>query len=293
MLSFTVLNSLAFILIGILSGSLGALLGIGGGVINVPFMLQFGLSPEVARSAGLILSSLTGISAFISHRRRGNVESSELLPFMIFAIIGVVIGVSFQFIFRIAFPAYNYARLFKIIFLFVLVVALLRMLGQYYRKIFHGKIVGIRQNDSNHNNHERESDENTVKKENSFWFKAFIAVPGGFLAGVLGIGGGVYYGPILKTVAHYPIKRAIPLSSGLIAVSVPVGAVIAHIIYIIQGNIHQLEVSLLAALFIGTGTLFGVYFGAVAFKRIKSGFLSIIYIALISYNIIKLIIGII
>ena len=261
--------------IGVLSGTLGALLGIGGGVINVPFILQLGAVPDIARTAGLLLSSVTGIASFISHRKAGNLKKGRLVQLLPWAIIGVIIGVSFQFIFKLLFPAVNYAVIFKSLFVVILVFALVRMIN---------KMISDRKKQTS-------SDAKDLETMN--WpFRALIAAPGGFLAGILGIGGGVYYGPILKTVAKLPIKEAIPLSSGLIAVSVPIGAVLAETIFILSGNIAYCVESLLIAAFVTIGTLFGVVLGIYYFKKISSLLLNIIYILLLVYNTVKLLIGI-
>jgi len=259
----------------VLSGTLGALLGIGGGVINVPFILQLGATPDIARTAGLLLSSVTGIASFISHRKAGNLKKGRLNQLLPLAILGVLIGVSFQLVFRVVFPKVNYSVIFKSLFVAILVFALVRMIN---------KMITDRK---------ERMDNNTGNLEtSSLSFKTLIAVPGGFLAGVLGIGGGVYYGPILKTVAKLPIKEAIPLSSGLIAVSVPTGAILAETIFIVSGNIAYCIESLLIAAFVTIGTLFGVLLGIHYFKKISSFLLNIIYILLLIYNTVKLLMGI-
>lgn len=273
--SFNLIFLSKLIGIGVLSGTLGALLGIGGGVINVPFILQLGAVPDIARAAGLLLSSVTGIASFISHRKAGNLEGGKLKKLFPWAIIGVIIGVSFQLIFRLLFPAVNYAVIFKTLFVAILIFALIRMI----KKMIIDRKEKVVANSKN-------------IETSSLPFRAFIAVPGGFLAGILGIGGGVYYGPILKTVAKLPIKEAIPLSSGLIAVSVPTGALLAEAIFILSGNVAYCIESLLIAVFVTIGTLFGVLIGVHYFKKISSLLLNIIYILLLVYNTLKLLIGI-
>ncbi len=264
--------------IGIISGALGSLLGIGGGVINVPFILQLGALPSVARSAGLILSSITGISSFLTHKKKGTITFAELVPFIPWALIGVLLGVSFQFIFKHVFPEVNYAIIFKGIFLVVLLVVLYKMIAQ---KLFSKKAT---REDS------EECLENPHRDKN--WFRALISAPGGFLAGLLGIGGGIYYGPMLKTVVKYPIKKAIPLSSGLIAISVPTGAILSNGILLLTKNYHLFFQSIIISAFIGMGTIIGVYLGVFIFKRLKPGILTAVYIFLIIFNAVKIFISI-
>jgi len=273
--SFNPVFLFKLVFIGILSGTFGSLLGIGGGFINVPFILQLGAVPDIARTTGLLLSSVTGIASFLSHRKAGNIEKGKLNKLLPWAILGVILGVSFQIIFKILFPDVNYTLIFKLLFVAILVFALFRML----KHILSAKRVS-------------EIEEQKSIKNLKWPFRALLTVPGGFLAGILGIGGGVYYGPVLKTIVKLPIKKAIPLSSGLIAVSVPAGAILAEIIYIATGNISYLTESLLIASFVTLGTLFGVVLGTLYFKRISSLFLNIIYILLLVYNTVKLLTGI-
>ncbi len=273
--SFNPVFLLKLVAIGIMSGTLGSLLGVGGGVINVPFILQLGAVPDIARTAGLLLSSVTGIASFLSHRKAGNIEKGKLNRLLPWAISGVMLGVSFQIVFKMLFPGINYTLIFKLLFVAILVFALFRML----KSVLSVKAVS-------------EIEEQKSIKDLKWPSRALITVPGGFLAGILGIGGGVYYGPVLKTVVKLPIKEAIPFSSGLIAVSVPVGAILAEIIYIAAGNISYFIESLLIAAFVTLGTLFGVVLGTIYFKRISSLFLNIIYILLLVYNTVKLLTGI-
>ncbi len=263
--------------IGLLSGALGSLLGIGGGIINVPFILQLGALPSVARSAGLILSSITGISSFVTHKRSKTISFKELVPFIPWALIGVFIGVGFQFFFKLLFPSVNYSVVFKSIFLVVLLISLYKMLKQ---RVF------------DHRKHPEQGREEQKEKINpkieKCYFKALISIPGGFLAGLLGIGGGIYYGPILKTVVKYPIKKAIPISSGLIAISVPTGAILSNAIFLLTHRYNLFYQSLIISAFIGVGTLVGVYLGVLVFKKLKSSVLNFIYILLILFNSVKL-----
>ncbi len=280
--------------IGILSGALGSLLGIGGGVINVPFILQLGALPSVARSAGLILSSITGISSFVTHKKSGTISFKELIPFIPWALIGVFIGVGFQFLFKLVFPSANYSVVFKSIFLVILIISLYKMLKQKFfthKKNLEDTTSALSETPDNPND-DIETEEKINPNIKKTYFKALVSIPGGFLAGLLGIGGGVYYGPILKTVVKYPIKKAIPISSGLIAISVPTGALLSNVIFLVTHKYNLFYQSLTISALIGLGTLVGVYLGVIVFRKLKSSVLNIIYILLILFNSVKLFISI-
>eukprot|EP00171_Calliarthron_tuberculosum_P001258 IDg1258t1 len=87
------LRNAILVAIGLLSGFLSGLLGIGGGTINVPALVIFaGFTQKVAQGSALLAMLLPSVLASISHRKLGQVRM-ELLPGLVFgAIIGSSLG---------------------------------------------------------------------------------------------------------------------------------------------------------------------------------------------------------
>ena len=69
------LNGIALVLVGVATGILAGLIGVGGGVIVVPIlMLAFGTSDLVAKGTSLLMMIPTAISGTIGNLRNRNVD---------------------------------------------------------------------------------------------------------------------------------------------------------------------------------------------------------------------------
>lgn len=74
-LSLTVLSVIGLVALGLLTGVLAGLLGVGGGIVVVPvLMLVFGTSDLVAKGTSLLMMIPTAISGTIGNVRRRNVD---------------------------------------------------------------------------------------------------------------------------------------------------------------------------------------------------------------------------
>jgi len=260
------------ILVGVAAGVFGALLGIGGGIIIMPFFLQLGILTPVAHAAGLILSSLTGISSSVNNLKIGNLKGKTVFGFIPGAITGVLLGASFQIIFKLLFPDSDYTLVFKILFILMLLYSLYRMAVKLFLTLYARRRKTL------------ESRGDPISRS----AKALIALPGGFLAGVLGIGGGAYYVPMLRSLGRLAMKESVSVSSALIAVSLPVGALLAQFFLLTNGQADLSRHSLILALFTGLGILAGSYAGTRLLKRIPSIIVAILFVAVLLYNIIRL-----
>ena len=272
MITLSRLMILQLILAGAAAGTFGALLGIGGGIIIMPFFLQIGILTPVAHAAGLILSSLTGISASANNLKIGNLKGRTVFGFIPGAIIGVMLGASFQIIFKLLFPGSNYTLVFKLLFILMLLYSLYRMAVKLFQTVYAGR------------GKYPESRNQPVSRS----IKVLITLPGGFLAGVLGIGGGAYYVPMLRSLGRLAMKESVSVSSALIAVSLPVGALLAQLFLLINGQAGLSRQSLILSLFTGLGILAGSYAGARLLKKIPSIIVAILFVAVLLYNIIRL-----
>jgi uncharacterized membrane protein YfcA len=85
---------------GILAGTLAGLLGVGGGIINVPvlyFLFQhFGVDSSSAMviATGTSLATIipTSISSIRSHHKRGNIDWQLIKRWLLFIVAGVLLG---------------------------------------------------------------------------------------------------------------------------------------------------------------------------------------------------------
>lgn len=92
-LNLDVLTVLGLIVLGLVTGVLAGLLGVGGGVIVVPaLMLLFGSSDLVAKGTSLMMMIPTAISGTIGNLRRGNVNLLGGIVIGLTAIVSTPLG---------------------------------------------------------------------------------------------------------------------------------------------------------------------------------------------------------
>jgi len=107
--------------IGILSG----LLGFGGGVVNVPFLVYLGFPIHYAVATSSFATFFTGVSGAVKHYTLGNIEFHWLLVLVPGLVIGAQIGA------RIAkrIKAYNLKRAFAMVLAFLALRMILKGFG--------------------------------------------------------------------------------------------------------------------------------------------------------------------
>lgn len=88
--------TVALLAIGLLAGTLAALLGVGGGIVFVPALVVIlGLSQHVAQGTSLAVIAPTALIATIVHHRGGRVSWPIAIPVSIGSAIGAYVGASF------------------------------------------------------------------------------------------------------------------------------------------------------------------------------------------------------
>jgi uncharacterized membrane protein YfcA len=247
----TAVLALEIFLTGAASGSLGALLGLGGGVFLVPLLnLVFGFPFTVA--AAISLTTVIATSSSVSAGRAGqqliNMKLGMLLE-VATAAGSFLGGITAQFIAQSVLQ-----KLFGFVAAGVAVVMLTRLQRRNVildQTVDPGLLGG--------RFYEAES-----RGVVSYRVKRLpLAVVASFLAGnvssLLGIGGGIIKVPILNAWCGIPLRAAAATSAFMIGVTATAGAVI----YYGRG---QLEPALAAAAVLGVqvGSWGGMRFGAAA-----------------------------
>src|SRR5690606_9124218 len=85
-------------ILGILIGTISALLGVGGGFFYVPVLVMaFGLDPRIAVGTSLAIITATTLSATVGYRRQGRILKKSVLclalPGIAFAALGALVTV--------------------------------------------------------------------------------------------------------------------------------------------------------------------------------------------------------
>jgi hypothetical protein len=233
------LYNLIYVLLGSMAGVLSGLLGIGGGVILLPsilFLLPLiggvSLSPFFATEVSMIQVSFSSLMGILMHRPSVHVPLRRIIFWSISALLGGGIGGMLSF----TFPGRVILGLFLAETLIALCLLLVR---PKIREIGSGR-------------------------EEFSWLEYPVMAAIGLTSGILGVGGGFLYYPVLTLFFGYPSYVAVGSS---LAVMFPM-AVAASIMKVsVSGSLppHTWEIVL--------GAVAGSLFGSRFTKRLGSGWI--------------------
>ncbi len=229
-------GSLIF-LTGLIAGTLGGLLGIGGCVIMLPALVfVFNYPTAIAIGTTITAVILTATSGAIAHIRMRNVDYSTTKVVAISGAIGSAVG---SIIF---FYISNETWLLNFILGFAFLYVSIRMI---YEGIFKRKM--------------EMKEGNRVPGSNTA--KATIGFLIGIITGIVGLGGGYALVPSFIYLLSSPVKIAVGTSlASFISMAVVSGAF----------KLYQGVVDVIAAIFLGIGTILGAQIGARLVKVVPS-----------------------
>lgn len=196
---------IALIISGMLAGVLAGLLGIGGGTVMVPILVTLGYAPLQAVATSSLAIIITSLSGSLQNWRMGHLEFDRVLLLGLPTLVTVPIGVTLA------------NRLPPQL----LLVAFAALLGL---NIY---LVGIRKQLA-----KREGLVDSPRWNPTF-ARIFIGGVAGFMAGLLGVGGGVIMVPLQMALLGDPIKRAIQTSLGVVVIT----AIFSTVGHALQGNV--------------------------------------------------------
>lgn len=243
----TVGVAIVVIAVGTLAGTLGALLGVGGGVFLVPFLnAALGLPFNVASGVGLmtVIATSSVVSATGSERRPANLRLGMLLQ--IASSAGGLLGG----IYVVRLPHHVLYIMFAIVTASIAIVVMSRLdrrniildntadPGSFGGRYF-----------------EEESKQEVVYRTRNLPIALAVSLVGGSISGLLGIGGGILQVPALNAWCGVPLRVAAATSAVMIGVT----AVASAPIYYARGDVVPV---LAAAAVIGVlvGSRFGFWF---------------------------------
>ena len=245
--------SLALIIFaaGTIAGSLGALLGLGGGVFLVPFLnlvLGFPFSAAAAISLTTVIATSSTVSAGRAGKQLINMKLGMLLE-VATAAGSFLGGVTAQFVSQ---------SVLQRLFGFVAVIVALIMLSRLRRRnvildpAADPGLLGGRY-------HEDESGGTVTYRVKRVPLAIVASFVAGNVSSLLGIGGGIIKVPVLNAWCGIPLRAAAATSAFMIGVTATAGATIYY------GH-GQLEPALAAAAVLGVqlGSWGGLKFGAAA-----------------------------
>ena len=190
------------ITIGVATGFFSALLGVGGGLIMVPFLIAVGISSDVAGASSVAITCGTAFTGVLAYKKIGNVNLKIGLNITAGAIIGGICGVLLTKALRISgnFDLVIHL-LFLILLLFVGVFMMKESLFSMLKK-------------------QKKARDFTIFKDSKFsiFFLFIVGFLVSILSSIMGVGGGFAYVPVMIYLCGIPTKVALGTSLLIIAV---------------------------------------------------------------------------
>ncbi|MHA1726667.1 MAG: sulfite exporter TauE/SafE family protein [Promethearchaeota archaeon] len=230
---------------GILSGFLASLTGTSGGTINVPILtVFFNIAIQEAIDTSVLIILITSSVALIIFLKQKRCNLKVALIFSAFSILG-------SFISSLIFSFYPLeSAILKIIFSTLLIIIAINLI---LRDSFHRS-----QENQLEENSFQSQEANTLKKDLKRGLPFFIL--SGFVANLLGIGGGVVNTPVLNLIVGYPIHFSTATSTSIVFFT----ALFNTIIKMLFGQINYI-----LGLILSLGGIIGSIAGAHVSNRIS------------------------
>ena len=234
--AWIIVMMIVLFLSGILISTLGAMTGLGGGFLAVPYLILFwGLNRPDAVLASLFMIFANSTSGTIAYVKSRMIRWSSAAYLFIPTIPGLVIG----YLILISMDASLFDLIFSVLLISVTIY-----------------IVYSRTRDDNNEREDEEEDETNI-------WKKIVSAPVAFVAGIIsstfGIGGGAIFMPLQIGLLGIRIKKAIATSMLIIAMMAFIR------VFIISAS----QIDLLYSLPLALGGLIGGQIGAKVVKKIK------------------------
>lgn len=243
------------VLVGLLAGTFGSLLGLGGGIIVVPVLLFLtphlpilqGLTPQVVVGTSLVVIIFTGLSSTIAYMKYKKVDYKSGLLLFIGSGPGALIGAWVN-------KSLNHDSFSVYFGLFMIGCSIL---------LFFKDRMKPRQKDrkSGYVRSYINDDGETYTYGFHPVLGTFIAFGVGFLSGLFGIGGGSLMVPAMIMLFLFPPHIAVATSMFIIFLS----SIVSSITHISLGNVNWVY-----ALLLIPGAWFGGKWGAKMNQQLKS-----------------------
>ena len=238
---------LIIFLVSIVAGFVGALFGLGGGVLIIPFLtLVEGVPVPLAVGASIVSVVATSSASAATYVQ----DHLTNLRLGMFLEIGTVAGAITGAFVSVFLPASALFILFGIILLYATMVMIRARGVDFPANVRPDKTSRILALGSQYEDH---SLNRVVKYEVTRTpLTVFIGYFAGIVSGLLGVGGGVINVPTMNLVSKVPVKVASATSNFMIGVTAAASASV----YLLRGDVHPL---LAAPLIIGVagGALLG------------------------------------
>lgn len=199
--------------VSLFAGTIGSMVGVGGGVINGPYLSFLNYIPSQVSATSLIAVVSTSLSSSIRYLRRGLIQVKIGLILSIFSIPGSIIGVNISNNFSME----QFRYLFGIILLCTAIYLLVR------RKLYEDDHSA-----SDSNSKPELSDTPKIK----IFFLIMLSFMAGIISSSFGVGGGIIFVPCLIMLMNFTVKTSTATSQFALVFTSLAGL----IIFVMQGK---------------------------------------------------------
>ncbi|MCH8967183.1 MAG: sulfite exporter TauE/SafE family protein [Planctomycetes bacterium] len=260
---------------GLVAGLCGGLLGIGGSIIMIPAMTELmGVRQHLYQAAALVVNFFVAVPALRQHVRAKAVAAPLLWKLIPVAMFASVLGVACSelAIFRGANTVYLTA-LFGLFLFYVAGYDIVRLVGGGVRS----RGVSRRAGTTGESNGAlplvgdegasapptRGDATSSTRRRAIVTMTAvlMVALPTGFVSGLLGVGGGIVAVPLQRRLLHLPLRTAIANSAAMIVGLSVVGATAKHIALAMHHPEYRLYEPVRLAIFLIPTAIIGASIG--------------------------------
>ena len=225
MIDPTIFDSVVVLLTtGFFVGTIGTMIGAGGGFILVPLLLlthpQF--TPEMVTAVSIVIVAVNAISGSVAYGRSGRIDFRAGMLFALFTIPGSVLGVLTT--------KYIPHAVFNVVFGGLLLLLALFLL--FKKQESGGKYVEGRSEKGLRSAVLTDNENTTYRYTYNAYTGAALSVVVGYLSPLLGIGGGIIHVPAMVHWLRFPVHIATATSHFILAIM----ASVSVLVHALQGN---------------------------------------------------------
>lgn len=238
--------------IGLMVGTIGTLIGAGGGFILVPVLLLLypAEKPEFITSLSLVVVFFNALSGSVSYGYMKRIDYKSGILFALATIPGAILGsLSVSYIPR---------RLFNAIFGILMIAASIYLFSNKPREVV--KIEERTGSVTVRNLIDREGHEYnfSFNKVTGMTISLFV----GYFSSLLGIGGGIIHVPMMVNLLNFPVHMATATSHFILSIMALTGTITNILDGKFTHGIHR-------TIYLSVGVLLGAQIGARLSKKIK------------------------
>lgn len=249
-------NAIILLIVGLLIGTLGTIIGAGGGFLLVPLLILTcpDLKPEIITAISIAIVASNAISGTIAYARAKRIDYKAGILFALFTIPGSILGVYIT--------KYIPPHTFNIVFGIILISLSLFL---FFKKNAAASIGGEANTWGLTYQVLIDRERTIFEYAYSKYIGILVSILVGFLSPLLGIGGGIIHVPAMVHWLHFPVYVATATSHFILAIM----STVSVVVHALQGNYDDPAV-LHMILWLATGAIIGAQAGAFLSHKIKT-----------------------